>query len=84
MCLASSVGDVVFHSLGLYGGQAFGVVDGGVDRMLDAGAFFGFFGVIPAVQSAYEIAGDAAQALEFAFIEILGVGIEIFFGGSSV
>ncbi len=49
MCLASSVGDVVFHSLGLYGGQAFGVVDGGVDRMLDAGAFFGFFGVIPAV-----------------------------------
>ena len=37
------------HSLSLEGGEAFGVVDGGINRMFDAGGFLGLFGVVPAI-----------------------------------
>ena len=70
----------MLHGLGFEHDEAGGVVDGGVDGVLDAGRFFGFFGVVPAVQCADEVAGDAAEAFEFAFVEIFGVLIEVFFG----
>lgn len=49
--------------------------------MFDASGFFGFFGVVPTIKSADEVAGDAAQAFKFAFAEMLGVGLEVGFGG---
>ena len=35
--------------------------------MLDASGLFGFFGVVPAIQRAYEVASDAAEAFEAEF-----------------
>ena len=49
--------------------------------MLDASGLFGFFGVVPAIQRAYEVTGDTAETFEFTFIEIFGMCIEVFFGG---
>lgn len=49
--------------------------------MFDASGFLGFFGVVPAVQRTDEVAGDAAQTFEFAFVKMFGVGVEIFLGG---
>lgn len=49
--------------------------------MLDASGLFGFFGVVPAIQRAYEVASDAAEAFELAFVKIFGMSIEVFFGG---
>lgn len=51
--------------------------------MFDAGVLFGFFGVVPAIEGADEVAGDTAQTFEFAFVEVFGVGVEVFFGGFS-
>lgn len=43
------VGAVAFEGLGFESGEAFGIVDGGIDAVFDAGFFFGFFAVVPAV-----------------------------------
>ena len=48
--------------------------------MFDAGVLFGFFGVVPTIQCSDEVAGDAAETFEFAFVEVFGVGVEIFLG----
>ena len=71
----------MFHGLGFERGEASSVVDSGIDRMFDASALFGFFGVVPAIESTYQVAGDAAETFKFAFVEIFGMCVEIFFGG---
>lgn len=71
----------MLHGLGFEHDHAGGVVDRGVDGVLDAVVFFGFFGVVPAVEGADEVASDTAKALEFAFVEVFGVVIEVSFGG---
>ena len=43
----------MFHGLGFERGEASSVVDSRIDRMFDASALFGFFGVVPAIESAY-------------------------------
>lgn len=48
--------------------------------MLDAVVLFGFFGIVPAIESANEITGDTAKAFEFAFIEVIGVFVEVLSG----
>ena len=69
----------MFKSLSLESGKAFGVVDGRINTVLDAGVFFG---VVPAIQCTNEVAGDTAEAFEFAFVEVFGVSVEILLGGS--
>ena len=51
--------------------------------MLDALTFFGFFAVVPAVESADEIASDAAETFEL-FPEVLLVGCVVIFSGGFV
>ena len=49
---------------GFAGGFFFASIDA-VYIMFDAGLFLGFFSVVPAVQSAHKIAGDAAEAFKW-------------------
>ena len=78
---SGSVSNVLLHGLSFEGGEALGVVDRGVDAVLDTGLFLGFLGVVPAVESTDEVAGDAAEALELAFLEPFGVVVEVFLHG---
>ena len=72
----SGVGDVVFHGLSLESRKALSVVDGRVDRVFDASLFFGFLSIVPTVEGADEITGNAAKAFKFAFIEIFRMSFE--------
>ena len=51
--------------------------------MFDAGFFFGLFAIIPALETADEIAGDAAEAFELS-AEVLLVIFVVFLRGSFV
>lgn len=72
----------MFKSLSLESGKALGVVDGRINTVLDTGVLFGFLGVVPAIQCTNEVAGDTAEAFEFAFVEVFGVSVKILLGGS--
>jgi hypothetical protein len=56
------------------------VVDSRVDGMFDASFLFGLLAIVPAIERANEVAGDAAEALEF-ISKVLVVGVVIFLGG---
>lgn len=71
----------MLHGLGFEHYEALGIVNGRIDRMFDASVFFGFFGIVPAIQSTDEVASDAAQAFETAFVEMFSVVVKVSFGG---
>ena len=71
----------MLHGLSFEGDKTLGIVDRRVDGVFDTSSFLGFFGVVPAVERPDKVAGDAAEAFELAFVEVFGVGFEVFLGG---
>ena len=65
------------QDLVLHFGGTHEVVYAGIYRVLDAGFFLGFFSIVPAIQSAYEITSNSAETLKFAFVKVFGMSIEI-------